>query len=382
VSNTWWKDAKELVQEQADLLDIDTDKSILIQGPPGSGKTNLLLLRANQLYLGTRPNLHVVVFGSLLKSFIQIGGVQYKFPQEKIVTDTRLFSNVLQSVGEDIDTKGMAINVARRARADKLDKLIHEGRIGTPFEALLLDEAQDYTPQEIRVLRQLTNVLIATADAKQRIYEVEDCTDTLRNCTDVIYPLKYHFRNGLDICKLADGLLKGQPGYSPLQSHSNYKEAEYPSKVTTQPNLSLEQQAAAIAAQINDQRFAYPNELIGVLCPLNADLDTIQTELIKLGLHDIITRANSEMFDPARPVWLSTLTAAKGLEFRAVHIAGLDNLYKTRGVQKRLAFTGITRAKTALTLYWDKSIPGYLESAIRSTTPPKPVTTSNIFGNV
>lgn len=381
MSNTWWKNEKELVQEQIELLDIDEDKNILIKGPPGSGKTNLLLLKANQLSLGTRPNLHIVVFGGLLKNFIQLGGHQYKFPKEKIITDTRLFSSVLQSEGADIDTKGMTITAARKARASKLEELIAAGKVGPIFEALLIDEAQDYTPQEIRVLRQMTEVFIATADSRQRIYDVEDCAKTLQACTDFVYPLTYHFRNGHAICEVADGILRGQIGHTPLKQFSNYKEAEYPSKVTPQPNMSLDEQGKAIAAQIKDQRFAYPDDLIGVLCPLNEDLDTIQSVLCEVGMADQITRANSESFDASRPVWLSTLTAAKGLEFRALHIAGLDNLYKTRGVQKRLIYTGITRAKTALTLYWNKSIPGYLESALRGATPAKPVTTSHIFGN-
>src|SRR5438552_18866593 len=100
MTGTWWKDEKELKHEQSALLDLDKDQNLLGQGPPGSGKTNLLLLRANQLYLGEFPNLHVVVFGSLLKQFIQMGGLQYKFPNDKIITHTRLFNDVLYGEGQ------------------------------------------------------------------------------------------------------------------------------------------------------------------------------------------------------------------------------------------------------------------------------------------
>jgi superfamily I DNA/RNA helicase len=381
MSNTWWRDVDELVKEQADLLDIPTDEDLLIKGPPGSGKTNLLLLRANQLYLGDRPNLHVVVFGSLLKQFIQLGGLQYKFPQDKIVTHTRLFTDILRAEGASFDAKGMKLEDARAERASRLSILIDEGKVGKQFDALLLDEAQDYTPLEIRLLRSLTEVLVATADARQKIYDVEDCIADLENFKGTVYPLKYHFRNGLEICRLADGIQKGVPGFVPLQQHSNYNEKDYPSKVLPKPSLTIEDQAVAIAAQIKDQRFAYPDDLIGVLCPRNEELNAIAEGLIKAGLGSSITRANSDLFDPTQPIWLSTLTAAKGLEFRAVHIAGLDFLYRTGGAQKRLIYTGITRAKTALTLYWHKSIPGYLESALLTVTPSKkPVTKQNIFG--
>ncbi len=381
MSDTWWKDEEELVAEQAKVLDLDEEKSFLIKGPPGSGKTNLLLLRANQLYLGDYPNLHIVVFGSLLKQFIQLGGAQYDFPNEKIVTHAQLFNDILRSEGLGVDGEDLEINEARVERANRLQELMDSGRVGKQFEALLLDEAQDYTPQEIRLMRCLTDILIATADSRQRIYNVDDCLEVLRNCTDEIYPLTFHFRNGLAICRVADGIFKDSPDYTPLQKHSNYKELDYPSTFTAKGGLTLDEQISAMAAQINDQRFAYPNDLIGILCPRNEELDIVFSSLISAGLGNSITRANSKNFDPSRPIWLSTLTAAKGLEFRALHIAGLDYLYRMRGVQKRLIYTGITRAKTALTMYWHKSIPGYLESAIQSASPPKaPVTKKKIFG--
>ncbi|HBN9797133.1 TPA: ATP-binding domain-containing protein [Pseudomonas aeruginosa] len=383
MSNTWWRNVDELAKEQSDLLDLPQDTNLLIKGPPGSGKTNLLLLRANQLYLGDYPNLYVVVFGSLLKNFIQIGGSQYKFPPEKIITHTSLFRMILQSEGCDFDDKSMKIAEARQRRADLVESLLSTGKIGAQFDALLLDEAQDYTSQEIRLLRQLANILVATADTRQRIYDVDDCSEALANCTDSEYPLKFHFRNGLDICRVADGINKGYPGYVPILPHSNYPEAEYPSKATPKSGLTIDEQISAIAAQIIDQRFAYPDDLIGVLTPRNEELDLIEDGLRGAGLGDQITRANaSNRFDPSRPIWLSTLTAAKGLEFRALHIAGLDYLARMGGVQKRLIFTGVTRAKTALTLYWHKSVPGYLESACRIIVPSQPVVDKkSLFGN-
>ena len=51
-------------------------------------------------------------------------------------------------------------------------------------------------------------------------------------------------------------------------------------------------------------------------------------------------------------------------------------------VAMRLIFTGVTRAKTALTLYWNNTAPGYLKSACLPMEPPKPAPARNqIFGN-
>ena len=383
MSNTWWRDEDELAKEQSDLLGIHAEQSLLIKGPPGSGKTNLLLLRANQLFLGDHPNLYVVVFGSLLKNFIQIGGAQYKFPSEKVVTHTNLFKIILRQEGADFDDRGLSLDEARKRRADALEELIRRGQIGALFDALLLDEAQDYTPQEIRLLSQLTSVLVATADSRQRIYDVEDCSGELKKHIQAEHTLTYHFRNGRDICRVADGVYKGYPQYAEMLPHSNYPEADYPSKATPKSGLSLDEQIAAMVTQINDQRFAYPDDLIGVLAPRNTDLDHIERGLNAAGFGGMLTRANeTSRFDPSRHIWLSTLTAAKGLEFRALHIAGLEHLSKMGNVQKRLIFTGVTRAKTALTCYWHDRVPGYLESACRAVVEtPAVVTRKSIFGN-
>jgi superfamily I DNA/RNA helicase len=381
MSNTWWKDEGELIKEQADILDFDLEKNLLIKGPPGSGKTNLLLLKANQFFLGDFPNLHIVVFGSVLRNFIQLGGSQYKFPADKIVTHARLFSRILDENDSHVDTKGMKIMEARVARASALKALIDQGRVGAMYDALLLDEAQDYTSDEIRIFRALTNILVAASDVRQKIFAVDDSSEILEHCTDELYVLKYHFRNGRDICRLADAIMKGKPDHTPLLPYSNYDEGEYPSKVFPRPGLNLQQQAEAIANQIVDQRIAYPNDLVGVLCPRNEEVDFIAAHLKTTALAKDITRCGDEDFDAARNVWLSTMSGAKGLEFRAVHLAGLDFLANTGAVQRRLAFTGVTRAKTALSLYFENSVPGYLDSAIRSSSPEKKqVTKASIFG--
>lgn len=385
MTSTWWRDEKELRGEQSELLDFDEENSLLVQGPPGSGKTNLLLLRANQLFLGQFPNLHIVVFGSLLKQFIQMGGLQYKFPQSKVVTHSRLFNDILHGEGRHFDSSGMRIEEARQKRADEVEALLKAGKIGRIYDALLLDEAQDFSEQEIRLLRQLTTVLIGTADRRQKIYRLDgDSVGVLENCVDHIYPLKFHFRNGRDICKVADAIYRGKPDYVPMLPSCQYDDAKYPARVHSKPGLTLEEQATAIAEQIAAQRFAYPDDLIAVLCPRNEELAAIYGELKKTPLESELTRANlSAEFDSKKMIWLSTITAAKGLEFRAVHIAGLDRLSSTgQAAQKQLIYTGITRAKTALSLYWEDSIPGYLDAALRTVAPAKaPATKKQIFGN-
>ena len=69
MQNTWWKGIEQLASEQSDIIDLPPEKSYLILGPPGSGKTNLLLLRAKYLTLAGQANLRVIIFTRTLQEF-------------------------------------------------------------------------------------------------------------------------------------------------------------------------------------------------------------------------------------------------------------------------------------------------------------------------
>jgi superfamily I DNA/RNA helicase len=70
-----------------------------------------------------------------------------------------------------------------------------------------------------------------------------------------------------------------------------------------------------------------------------------------------------------RPIWVSTVHSAKGLEFRALHFAAAEFVKNFRSEQKRLAYTGVTRAKTSLTVYHDESLPRYFDAALNVIRP-------------
>lgn len=382
MSGTWWKDENDLKPEQSDVLDLPLDQDLLIVGPPGSGKTNLLLLRANYLFLGPCPNLQVVVYGRVLKRFIKVGGAQYKFPTDRITTHSSLFLALLREHGSAPDVRGMKLKDARAALAGAMTNLIDEGKIGKVYEALVLDEAQDYSTEEIKIFRHIASILIAAADTRQKIFDVDDSSQELRKCITNVYKLKLHYRNCIDVCRVADQIMVGKPEHVPLVNHSNYNEAEYPSNVRIKGGLSIAEQANQIAQQVNDQRVAYPTELIGVLTVRNEELNEIASYLSTTALAGQFTMCHDDSFDPDKPIWLSTISSAKGLEFRALHLAGMDHVSKTGPAQRRLSFTGVTRAKTALSLYHEGTLPGYLDAAMRTvcSTAPAPISRAKLFG--
>jgi hypothetical protein len=58
------------------------------------------------------------------------------------------------------------------------------------------------------------------------------------------------------------------------------------------------------------------------------------------------------------------------LEFRAVHLAMMENVSKLGPNQRRITYTAITRAKTSLGIYFSGRIPPYLEEGRAAIEPP------------
>lgn len=184
--STWWLGESELKEEQKEVLEIEPETSFLLLGPPGSGKTNILLLRANYLHLSDFPNLAVIVFTKTLQQFIAMGADRYDFPVGKVVTSRKWQMDLLNRYGVPLpDLSKMKFDQQRIRMSELIDEEIIQKRGLTKiFDAVLLDEAHDYTPAEISTFRTLSKVFVASADSRQKIYRTADCMEALYAATD------------------------------------------------------------------------------------------------------------------------------------------------------------------------------------------------------
>src|SRR5687768_15022812 len=108
--STWWVGESELKEEQKDVIRFDPDTSFLLVGPPGSGKTNILLLRANYLSLGDYPNIAVIVVTRALRQFIAMGASRYDFPVGKIVTSRKWQQDLLRRCSVNVPKFGTGVS--------------------------------------------------------------------------------------------------------------------------------------------------------------------------------------------------------------------------------------------------------------------------------
>jgi len=385
--NTWWRKADDLTDEQQEIIHLPPRGNYLITGPPGSGKTNLLLLRANYLFRGDFPNIAVLVFNRGLREFIAAGADFYTFPFEKVQTIHGWQIAALREEGirfqENINGEQFLEKRARLAQTVRKE-LIETRGIRNRFDVLLLDEAHDYTQEEVANFSQLSRYVYAVADERQRIYSVSDSMKMLRQLAGTnVFHLTHHFRVGPKICGVADHIGAAFPNYEPLFGTCNYDEQAMKSEVTDHEAHSLDDEIQAVCSMLPLQLKAYPDEVIGVLAPYNDIVNKVYQQLHEAGLSDISIRFGGgefSSFDANTRICVSTIHSAKGMEFRAVHLVGTDRL--SSELQRNVAYTAVTRAKTSLTVHHSNTLPGFLDSAIRSELPPRhPVDLDELFGS-
>jgi len=384
-NSTWWVNAEQLDEEQKNIVSLPIEKNYLVVGAPGSGKTNLLLLRANYLAKSGFPNILLLVFTRTLREYIVSGASQYSFSSDKIMTSHSWMLDLVRQYDKQI-TLGNNFLENRLVLLREAEKIVEENDISNLYEAILLDEAQDYLPEEINFFRQVSNKIFAVADKNQKIYDGEDPLAQLNSIVDNTYELRRHYRNGLRICQLADGLIKTSKSQISLASTSNYNEEKSPSSVNIFRCKTLEEQCNLIFRRVNTQLKAFPNEFIGIISPLRKDVRIIGEFFNNSLLADkIYIQSAEDDFIPLNtgcPIIISTLHSSKGLEFRALHIASFECIKKFKK-QKKLAFMSVTRVKTSLSIYHSGFLPGYFEQAdTNMRRPPNMAKIEDLFGEI
>jgi superfamily I DNA and RNA helicase len=362
-----WRRRRDLHPDQIKAIEglLVTGRYLLL-GPPGSGKTSILLHRGQYLRLAPHnlANVRLLTFSRTLREFIAVSGDD-RFPPTLIQTVRDFVDQLFRTYGVARPTFDEKVDLPEQNRIRALEALrLVEQDLRVQYDALLVDEVQDLCPEEVELVSKLSERLMISGDSRQRLFEPVGGIDAAREhgCTDTV--LRHHFRISPQICRVADCILV----------QGNYRLAEYchyqgpaPTEPVALGNLSREEQIAKLFQALDVQFDTYntPGDLIGVVAWRKDDCDFISA---KLRLSERFSRATrvfhsavpGRRFDSDCRICVVTAQGCKGIEFRALHWLFADEpSYMTR----ERAYTVVTRAKTSLTVYHEGPLHGSLAGA-------------------
>lgn len=351
----------------------------VIHGAAGSGKTMILVFRAQQLAQAARPEQPALVLCYNRALSLRIEALL----RERGVREQQVQVRTFHAWCEDL-VHSYRIDVPLRrdepgyydALAQAVTRAVDTGRVpGGQYLALLVDEAHDFEDAWLRVAAQMvspaTRSLLVLYDDAQSIYQKKRRRFNFRSVgieaqgrTSI---LKLNYRNTAEILALAMHCAQGLLEQPAATAATPAPEAEGEVQ-TVQPATAgrrgplpvlLEARTEREEAQLVAERIAQRLEEggraseVAVLARFWKQLDAVEAELSRRGLPaQRLVSLRRGGWD-AESVKLVTLHSSKGLEFPHVFIVGLQALpcrNEPLDEEIRLLYVGMTRATRALVL--------------------------------
>lgn len=179
----WLVPSNELSLEQKAAVEISPDSHRVIKGPPGSGKTIVLLHRAKelqQLWRVSPERFHIFVFTNVLKDYIKSALDLLDLPQSCVTTFdywcVEFFRKEISSSPPwDSFSKNLDYSAIRLRVRDKIRENPAKYRL---FDFVMVDEGQDLESISYEILKLISKHITVFMDYKQQLYD-RDCSESV-----------------------------------------------------------------------------------------------------------------------------------------------------------------------------------------------------------
>ena len=346
----------QLTREQRAIVELRPDRHHLVMGPPGSGKTQVLLHRARwlrQTYKTPPEGFCVLVFTNVLTYFLRQSLDFLGIPKENVRTfddwcadlwDKYVRKSRPRTVPDRRGKSFIDVPAVRVGVLQSLQTLATAGQLKPTLDFVLVDEGQDLDATAYGILRLTTKHLTVFADARQQIFEGGASVAEMQQhltLTGQSASLLPAYRNSPDIAKLASYFGNAYEGINYL-AQDRQKPCLY---VAT----DWEDEINQLAEVLRERRLL--NHRCGIIVPTNRDLFSVTTKLKERGIevHQAIAVRRGGTppdFDSLIPI-IASYHNAKGLTFDCVLLPKLveNNFQRVTGERRRrLLLVGITRA--------------------------------------
>lgn len=347
----WMVGFESLTEEQRRTAELPSDRHQLVLGPAGSGKTVLLLHRADYFLRKLRVpayRLRVLVFTTVLKNYVRSGAESIGLPKSTVQS---FYSWVFQLARErriGFPRAGSVAQDCRNALAAVLEHF-ESHHLSPALDIALVDEGQDLPPEAFRLLLKAACHITVCGDYSQCLYDQSIMASeilSILGINDRPILLSIDLRSTRRIARLAACFLP-----EPTKGKYLLKGQSDESNLTARIPLLL--RCSSIGQQwqrLSDvlRREIGRNARVGVLLPTNELVAETCLHLSKLGIpleRIVAGRSTNVQFDELTPKVL-TIFSAKGLSFDSVIIPSITeaNFARHSTAPENLLFVACTRA--------------------------------------
>ncbi len=365
------------------LLDIEQEnfaKSLgeghyLIKDVAGSGKTLVLAYRARYLsHLHPNWKIVFVCYNKSLKNYVEKMVKNLLEPQNNNISILHFHDLVRIKTGNSV---APLPNESSEQWDERVGLILRQATssnriINGKFDAILLDEAQDFSTEWLRGIRDLINQsdsLTIALDPAQDVYGRKRIWKEAK--IDIVggrrsRKLKQSYRNTNEILKLA----------IQFQGFENYIEDddENPENILVpeeierhgdKPSINkfnniddvLRQIESDIKTLVSSEKYSYKD--IGIIvCSKQyfGSSDNASINLNDIPTKSLLYSSQRNLFDiDEDTVKIITIESSKGLEWKVIFLIGIDDMPRNGRElkhEKNLIYIGITRAQEQLNIYY------------------------------
>lgn len=317
------------------------DDPMFVNGPPGSGKTHIAILRLQVLINNGYPNVLFLLYNhsmyGFLKSIFNSMGLTTNI---QIETKDDYFTQLAKRLGH---YSGWTNDYEAAYRA-RLQHILNN-QVNEKFSVIVIDECQDFSDMEVNVLRKLSTKIMAVGDLDQKVYE----TVTSPYFKELeSRKLNTIYRFGKKVARIAQPFSKSGESLESKVSTLNETDV-FRVRATTDTDAVTKIVRILKAKQ-------YTNQTIAILAPTNIQLKAISNDLTTHQIKYFIAEKNASFrnysFGSGVPV-LITPFSAKGMEFDVVILMGFNNTLNFGGMslkKKEVLYVSLTRTSDELYL--------------------------------
>jgi DNA helicase IV len=313
-------DFNALSIEQDEVLDLPLDTSVIVTGPPGTGKTIIAIWRAHMMHKAGRATL-LLMYGRLLSTYT--GAAVAAAGLDGVVSTyhswfPKFFQESYGKPPPKLDQYTFDWTACR--------EVFMASPVPKPQRRhIIVDEGQDMPKDFYLALALVSSSMTILADENQRITPDQSTLDEIRAATGVreMRTLTTNYRNTRPIAEFAARFYTGLP--------SGIPDLPPASKGGERPSLTAHRNMHDAVQQILTYERTFANQSIGVLLPYAWQVKSFHNRLsgkTKNPVHGYLSGRNGKALslDFAKPgIKLVTWASAKGLEFDAVFLPELQS---------------------------------------------------------